>query len=81
MGVSKTTGLRGYMALYTKKGAKVSAGEKVSVLFDIDGQKFTGDATGAQLAGFDGAFRPFQQSRFYLRSCEEEIDDNHSERA
>ena len=61
MGVSKTTGLRGYMALYTKKGAEVGAGEKVSVLFDIDGQKFTGDATGVEMEGFDGAYRPFQQ--------------------
>ena len=64
MGVSKTTGLRGYMALYTKKGAKVSAGEKVSVLFDIDGQKFTGDATGAQMEGFDGAFVHFNNPDF-----------------
>ena len=64
MGVSKTTDLRGYMALYTKKGAEVSAGEKVSVLFDIDGQKFTGDATGVEMEGFDGAFVHFNNPDF-----------------
>jgi hypothetical protein len=56
MGVSKTTNQRGYMALYTKKIAKVGAGEKVSVLFDIDCQKITGDATGARLEGYEGAY-------------------------
>ena len=32
LGVSKTTGLRGYMALYTKKGAEVSAGERFRII-------------------------------------------------
>jgi hypothetical protein len=64
MGVSKTTDQRGYLALYTKKGANVRAGEKISVLFDVDGQKFTGDATGVQTEGFDGAFVHFGNPDF-----------------
>jgi hypothetical protein len=64
MGVDMTTDQRGYLALYTKKGANVRAGQKISVLFDIDGQKFTGDATGVQTEGFDGAFVHFGNPQF-----------------
>ena len=39
---------KGYMALYTKKDAAVAAGEKVSVIFDVDGQQFSGEAIGQQ---------------------------------
>ena len=57
MGIDKTTAdIRGYIALYTKAGANVAAGEKLSVLFDVDGQKFSGEATGQQMEGFRGAF-------------------------
>lgn len=42
MGIDETTGRRGYMALYTKLAANVGSGEKRSVIFDVDGQKFSG---------------------------------------
>jgi hypothetical protein len=64
MGVSETTGLRGYMALYTKESAEVDAGEKVSVLFDVDGQKFTGIAAGVEMESFDGAYVHFNNPDF-----------------
>ena len=67
MGIDKTTAnIRGYIALYTKAGANVAAGEKLSVLFDVDGQKFSGEATGQQMEGFTGSFRSGQQSRVHL---------------
>ena len=56
MGIGATGEKKGYIALYTKKDAAVSAGEKVSVIFDVDGQKFSGEATGQQIEGMDGAF-------------------------
>ena len=57
MGIDATTAnKRGYIALYTKAGANVGAGEKLSVLFDVDGQQFSGEATGQQIEGFKGAF-------------------------
>jgi hypothetical protein len=56
MGIDATGELRGYLALYTKKDAAVSAGEKVSVIFDVDGEKFSGEATGQRIEGMDGAF-------------------------
>ena len=56
MGISATAEKKGYIALYTKKDAAVAAGDKVSVLFDVDGQKFSGEATGQQIEGMDGAF-------------------------
>lgn len=56
MGISATGEKKGYLALYTKRDAAVSAGEKVSVIFDVDGQKFTGEATGQRIDGMDGAF-------------------------
>ena len=64
MGVDMTTDQKGYMALYTKKGANVTAGEKISVLFDVDGEKFTGEATGVQMEGFDGAYVHFNNPDF-----------------
>src|SRR5262245_2160824 len=64
MGIDMTTDQRGYMALYTKKGADVTAGEKLSVLFDVDGQKFTGEATGVEMEGFDGAYVHFNNPDF-----------------
>lgn len=56
MGISTTGERKGYIALYTKKDADVSAGEMVSVIFDVDGQQFSGEATGQQIEGMDGAF-------------------------
>jgi hypothetical protein len=64
MGVSKTTDQRGYLALYTKKDANVSSGQKIDVLFDVDGQKFTGEATGVDMEGFDGAYVHFSNPDF-----------------
>ena len=56
MGIDATGEKRGYMAIYTKADANVAAGEKVSVLFDVDGQQFSGEAKGQQLGEFQGAF-------------------------
>ena len=44
MGIDATQKI-GYMALYTKADANVSAGETLSVMFDVDGQTFSGNAT------------------------------------
>jgi hypothetical protein len=64
MGIDTTADRRGYLALYTKADANVTAGEKISVIFDIDGQKFTGEATGQQLEGFRGASVPVNNVDF-----------------
>ncbi|MBZ9654059.1 hypothetical protein [Phyllobacterium lublinensis] len=64
IGIDATADLRGYMAIYTKKPAKISQGEKLSVLFDVDGQQFTGVATGQEMEGFDGASVPFNNLDF-----------------
>jgi hypothetical protein len=64
MGIDSTADPRGYLALYTKAEADVSAGEKLSVVFDVDGQKFTGEATGQQLEGFRGASVPVNNPDF-----------------
>ena len=56
MGIDATSQKRGYMALYTKADAEIGAGEKVSVLFDVDGQQFSGEATGQQVGGMKGAY-------------------------
>jgi hypothetical protein len=56
MGINATGNKRGYMALYTKADAKVSAGEKISVTFDVDGEQFRGEATGQQMEGLKGAY-------------------------
>jgi|EndMetStandDraft_2_1072991.scaffolds.fasta_scaffold503871_1 hypothetical protein len=56
MGIDATGNLRGYMALYTKADASVASGEIRSVLFDVDGQKFSGEAKGQVIGGYRGAF-------------------------
>jgi len=56
MGINPAEQVKGFMALYTKAGADISAGDKVSVLFDVDGQKFTGQAVGQQMEGYKGAY-------------------------
>ena len=57
MGIDvSTANKRGYIALYTKAGANVGAGEQISVLFDIDGQQFSGEAKGQKIEGFTGAY-------------------------
>jgi hypothetical protein len=56
MGIDATGTKRGYMALYTKADANVASGEKRPVLFDVDGQKFSGEAKGQVMDGYQGAF-------------------------
>lgn len=56
MGIDATADLKGYMAIYTKKDANIAQGEEVSVVFDVDGQQYTGEAKGQELDGFAGAF-------------------------
>ena len=81
MGISATGEKKGYIALYTKKDAAVAAGEKVSVIFDVDGQKFSGEATGQQDRGNGRSVCLGQQSGLYLRSCQEELADDLADRA
>lgn len=64
IGIDATADLRGYLALYSKKPEKITAGEKLSVVFDVDGEKFTGVATGQEIEGFDGATVPFNDLDF-----------------
>jgi hypothetical protein len=64
MGIDATGNPRGYLALYTKADASVGAGDKLSVIFDVDGQKFSGQATGQQLEGFRGAYVPVNNPDF-----------------
>lgn len=57
MGIVPEAQARGYIALYTKKDTQVGTGEEISVLFDVDGQQFTGKATERQMMdGYSGAF-------------------------
>ena len=63
MGIDATR-KRGYMALYTKAEAEIGAGEKITVLFDVDGQQFSGEATGQQVEGLKGAFVPVNNPDF-----------------
>jgi len=56
MGIDATGQKRGYLALYTKANTKAAAGEKLSVLFDVDGQQFSGEAKGQDDGEFQGAF-------------------------
>lgn len=56
MGINAKDGMRGYMAIYTKADANVSSGEKIPVLFDVDGQKFSGEAQGQVIGGYRGAY-------------------------
>ncbi|MBZ9657396.1 hypothetical protein [Phyllobacterium lublinensis] len=64
IGIDATADLRGYLALYSKKPEKITAGEKLSVVFDVDGEQFTGVATGQEIPGFDGASVPFNNLDF-----------------
>jgi hypothetical protein len=57
MGIVPAAEARGYLALYTKAGAAIDAGQKLSVLFDVDGQQFSGEATGREMMeGYKGAY-------------------------
>ena len=56
MGIDATAGLKGYMAIYTKKDTKITAGQQLSVVFEVDGEKFTGEAKGQQVGDYVGAF-------------------------
>lgn len=65
MGVdARKTPLIGYMAVYTKADANIGEGEKVPVIFDVDGQAFSGEATGQQLPGFRGGSVPVNNVDF-----------------
>ncbi|MCE3256907.1 MAG: hypothetical protein K0Q64_990 [Nitrobacter vulgaris] len=64
MGIDATAAKRGYMALYTSADAKVLDREKISVLFDVDGEQFSGSATGQQSQGLKGAFVPVNNPEF-----------------
>ncbi len=64
IGIDATAAPRGYLALYTKKPTKITAGETLSVEFDVDGQKYTGVAKGQQMQGYGGAFVPFDNLDF-----------------
>ena len=54
----------GYMAVYTKSDANVTAGQKLSVNFDVDGEKFAGNATVQQMPGFIGGSVPVNNVDF-----------------
>jgi hypothetical protein len=57
MGVDKTTAPgRGYIAVYTKAAVDVAAGQKRSVIIDVDGERFNGEATGQKMQGLTGAY-------------------------
>ena len=64
MGFDATGTVRGYLAMYTKADAAVTAGEELSVIFDVDGEKFSGQATGQQIEGFRGAYVPVNNPDF-----------------
>ncbi len=64
MGIDATGTVRGYLAMYTKAYAAVTAGEELSVIFDVDGEKFSGQATGQQMEGFRGAYVPVNNPDF-----------------
>jgi hypothetical protein len=64
MGIDATGTVRGYLAMYTKADAAVTAGEELSVIFDVDGEKFSGQATGQQIEGFRGAYVPVNNPDF-----------------
>ncbi len=64
IGIDASADLRGYLALYSKKPDKITADEQLSVVFDVDGEKFTGVATGQEMEGFDGATVPFNDLDF-----------------
>ncbi len=64
IGIDATAAPRGYLALYSKKPRPITAGEKIAVTFDVDGQKYSGEAKGQQMNGYDGAFVPFNNLDF-----------------
>ncbi len=64
IGIDATAAPQGYLAVYSKKPQDVTAGEKLAVMFDVDGQKFSGVAKEQQMDGFDGAFVPFDNLDF-----------------
>ncbi|MEQ1951807.1 hypothetical protein [Mesorhizobium sp. CN2-181] len=56
MGIDARQAPKGYMAIYTKSDAKVKAGDKLTVTFEVDGQEFSGQATGQQIGEYRGAY-------------------------
>ena len=64
IGIDATAAPRGYLALYSKKPTKITPGKKISVEFDVDGEKYTGVAKGQEMEGYEGAFVPFNNLDF-----------------
>lgn len=64
IGIDATAAPRGYLALYTKKTTNIAPGKNISVVFDVDGDKYTGVAKGQEMEGYDGAFVPFNNLDF-----------------
>ncbi|MCA1406491.1 hypothetical protein I6F26_18885 [Ensifer sp. IC3342] len=64
MGINAKDDVHGYMALYNKADATIAAGEKLSVMFDIDGQMFEGEAIGQRIDGYEGAYARFNNPDF-----------------
>jgi hypothetical protein len=56
MGIDARDGPKGYLAIYTKAASAVKEGEELSVTFEVDGQEFSGQATGQQIGEYRGAF-------------------------
>ncbi|WP_437344091.1 hypothetical protein [Mesorhizobium marinum] len=65
MGIDATGAQRiGYMALYTKADSDVGQGDLLKVIFDVDGERFSGTATGQQMPGFRGGVVPVNNVDF-----------------
>lgn len=57
MGINRTKAEpEGYVALYTQRPADVQKNERITVTFDVDGDKFSGEFKGQQEGGFRGAY-------------------------
>ncbi|TCL73633.1 hypothetical protein [Rhizobium sp. BK251] len=67
MGIDETSGMRGYMAIYTTADAPIAQGEKLSVIFDVDGQQFSAEPSGQTFSvSLDGTDAAMQA----LRACQ-----------
>ncbi|TXR46325.1 hypothetical protein FVA77_25665 [Phyllobacterium endophyticum] len=64
IGIDATAAPRGYLALYSKNPTKITPGENISVVFDIDGERYAGVAKGQEMQGYEGAFVPFNNLDF-----------------
>lgn len=57
---------RGYVAIYVQAEKGVEDGMSVPVMFDLDGDKFSGDATGGVIDGYQGGYVYFNNPKFAL---------------